>query len=177
MRLLVPIDGSKASENALEYAVKLQQQLLSDGNKEIIILNVIPHFHVPLGFERPMKSLKSGEIVSLSNYIKEMNEAIKLEWLEKLANIKTKYETTDIKIRTEIIEGSSSIAESIINLADKENVNFIVVGNIGLGGTYEEKTLGSIARRVSEKAKCPVLIVQENSLSIHFKDFRRPRDN
>ena len=69
------------------------------------------------------------------------------------------------------------LQRALFNIADKENVNFIVVGNIGLGGSYEEKTLGIIARRVSEKAKCPVLIVQENSLSIHFKDFRRLRAN
>ena len=130
MRLLVPIDGSKASENALEFAVNLQQLLVGNGYKEIIILNVIPHFRVPLGFEKPMKSLKSGEIISLSNYIEEMNEAIKLEWLEKLANIKIKYESPDIKIKTEIIVGSSSIAESIISFADREKVSFIVIGNI-----------------------------------------------
>ena len=159
MRLLVPIDGSKASENALEYAIKLQQQLLSNGNKEIIILNVLPHFHVPLGFERPMKSIRSGEIVSLSNYIEEMNEAFKLEWLEKLDDIKRKYETDHIKIRTKIIAGSSSIAESIIKLADEENVNIIVVGNIGLGGISKIKTLGSISRRISETANRPVLII------------------
>jgi len=52
---VVPIDGSKASENALEYTIKLQQNLLPSANKEIIILNVLPHFHVPSGFERHMK--------------------------------------------------------------------------------------------------------------------------
>ena len=135
-------------------------------------MNVIPHFRVPLGFEKPMKSLKSGEIISLSNYIEEMNEAIKLEWLEKLANIKIKYESPDIKIKTEIIVGSSSIAESIISFADREKVSFIVIGNIGLAGISKAKTLGSISRRVSEIANCPVLIVQENNLSMYFKDFR-----
>ena len=139
MKLLVPIDGSKASENALEFAVKLQQKLI-DSNKEIIILNVIPHFRVPLGFERPMKSIKSGEVISLSQYIEEMNKAIELEWIEKLANFKRKYETPDIKIITDIIVDSNSISESIISRADKENVNIIVVGNIGLGCILKVKS-------------------------------------
>ena len=159
---MVPIDGSKASENALEYTIKLQQNLLPSANKEIIILNVLPHFHVPSGFERPMKSLKTGKTTSLTDFIQEMNEVIKKEWNDKLSDIKKKYETPDIKIKTEIIEGSSSIADNIISFADKENANIIVIGNIGLGGISKIKTLGSISRKVSEKANCPVLIVHQN---------------
>ena len=159
---MVPIDGSKASENALEYTIKLQQNLLPSANKEIIILNVLPHFHVPSGFERPMKSLKTGKTTSLTDFIQEMSEVIKKEWNDKLSDIKKKYETPDIKIKTEIIEGSSSIADNIISFADKENANIIVIGNIGLGGISKIKTLGSISRKVSEKANCPVLIVHQN---------------
>jgi nucleotide-binding universal stress UspA family protein len=159
---VVPIDGSKASENALEYTIKLQQNLLPSPNKEIIILNVLPHFHVPSGFERPMKSLKTGKTTSLTDFIQEMNEVIKKEWNDKLSDIKKKYETPDIKIKTEIIEGSSSIADNIISFADKENADIIVIGNIGLGGISKIKTLGSISRKVSEKANCPVLIVHQN---------------
>jgi nucleotide-binding universal stress UspA family protein len=159
---VVPIDGSKASENALEYTIKLQQNLLPSAKKEIIVLNVLPHFHVPSGFERPMKSLKTGKTTSLTDFIQEMNEVIKKEWNDKLSDIKKKYETPNIKIKTEIIEGSSSIADNIISFADKENANIIVIGDIGLGGISKIKTLGSISRKVSEKANCPVLIVHQN---------------
>jgi nucleotide-binding universal stress UspA family protein len=159
---VVPIDGSKASENALEYTIKLQQNLLPSAKKEIIVLNVLPHFHVPSGFERPMKSLKTGKTTSLTDFIQEMNEVIKKEWNDKLSDIKKKHETSNIKIKTEIIEGSSSIADNIISFADKENADIIVIGNIGLGGISKIKTLGSISRKVSEKANCPVLIVHQN---------------
>lgn len=159
MRLLVPIDGSNESENALEFAVNLQQKLIGNSNKEIIILNIIPHIHIPVGFERPIRSLKSGETISLSDYIEEMNNTIKLEWIEKLSSIKRKYESSDIKIRTEILVGGASISENIIGFANKENVNMIVIGNIGLGGISKGKALGSVSRKVSEMAKCPVLIV------------------
>jgi nucleotide-binding universal stress UspA family protein len=162
LKLLVPIDGSNASENALEYAIKLQQNLLPNADKEIIILNVLPHIHVPLGFERPMKSLKTGETISLTDFIQEMNEAIKKEWIDKLSDIKKKYETSEIKIKTLIIGGISSIADNIISFADKENANIIIIGNIGLGGISKIKTLGSISRNVSEKANCPVLIVHQS---------------
>jgi len=162
LKLLVPIDGSNASENALEYAIKLQQNLLPNADKEIIILNVLPHIHVPLGFERSMKSLKTGETISLTDFIQEMNEAIKKEWIDKLSDIKKKYETSEIKIKTLIIGGISSIADNIISFADKENANIIIIGNIGLVGISKIKTLGSISRNVSEKANCPVLIVHQS---------------
>ena len=61
LKMLSPIDGSRQSEKALEYAVKLQQQLTMDNDKnndnkgtpkkEIIILSVIPHFHIPWGLK------------------------------------------------------------------------------------------------------------------------------
>ena len=45
-----------------------------------------------------------------------------------------KYETKDIKVRTEILIGNDgSISDNIIDFANKENVNIIVIGNIGLG--------------------------------------------
>ena len=162
MKLLVPSDGSKASENAFEFAIKLQQNLLPNADKEIIILNVLPHFHIPLGFERPMKSLKTGKNIPLTNFIQEMNETIKKEWIDKLSDIKKKYQMPDIKIKTEIIEGSHSVSDNIISFADKENADIIVIGNIGLGGISKIKTLGSISRNVSEKANCPVLIVHQS---------------
>ncbi len=161
MKILVPIDGSEKSERALDYAMNLQQKLTdkNDDEKEVIILNVIPHFHVPLGFERPMRSLKTGNTVSLTEYIEEMNEAIKLEWIEKLLNYKKKYPLPDINIKTDILVGDGSITENIIKFAEKENVNMIIIGNIGLGGISKLRALGSVSRGVSEGASCPVLIV------------------
>lgn len=52
---------------------------------------VIPDLPVPLGFEKPMRSLKTGEMVSLSDYIKEMHEAMKSNALEILSERKKKY--------------------------------------------------------------------------------------
>ncbi|HXT85217.1 MAG TPA: universal stress protein [Verrucomicrobiae bacterium] len=159
MKILVPIDGSKTSEKALEYAIKLQKKLLPGADKEIIILNVLTPFQVHLGFERPMKSLKTDKIISLTNFIEEMNETLKKEWVDNLSDIKKKYETQDVKIKTMIIEGSGSVADNIISFADKENANIIVIGNIGLSGISKIKTLGSVSRKVSELSKCPVLII------------------
>jgi nucleotide-binding universal stress UspA family protein len=171
MKMLVPIDGSEQSEKALNYASNLQQNLIYDidnsssisrskKRKEIIVLSIIPHFHIPLGFEKPMKSFKTGEKISLNDYIKEMNEAIRSEWADKISDVKRKYESDKISIRTEIHEAESgSVAENIIKFADKEDIDLIVIGNVGLGGISKIKALGSVSRKVSEMANCSVLIV------------------
>jgi nucleotide-binding universal stress UspA family protein len=110
--------------------------------------------------EGPMKSPKTGEIVSFSEYVKEIYEIIKKSAAKKLINMKNKYESSNVPIQTKVIaESAGSIVNNILNYADKEKVNLIIIGNIGLGGLSKFKALGSVSRSVSEKAKCPVLIV------------------
>ena len=108
-----------------------------------------------------MKSLKTGETISLTDYIKEMNEAIRLEWANRLSAIKRKYESLEITIRTEILAAgiNTSISENIVKFSNKEKTDLIVIGNIGLGGISKVKALGSVSRNVCEMSNCPVLIV------------------
>lgn len=172
MKILVPVDGSKQSEMALDYIINLGKQLnfnrldkeeLStkkyQKEVEIIILHILPTFQVPLGFDCAMRSIKTGQVISLNDYINEMNEAIMREWENKLSEYVKKYESNDVHIKAKILGEDGSIAETIIEFAEKERVNLIVVGNVGLGGISKLKSLGSVSRRVSEMAKCPVLIV------------------
>ena len=63
----------------------------------------------------------------------------------------------NIKIETMLLNGYPS--EKIVEFAEKENVDLIVIGNIGLSGLSKVKALGSVSRSVSESASCPVLIV------------------
>lgn len=170
LRILVPVDGSKQSEKALEYAVKTWPHLGSDfednhvnktSNKvtELIILHVLPQFAIPLGFERPMRSLKTGDVISFSDYINELNETFLNEWKSKLSDYTKKYESKDTVIKAKLLKQNESLVQTIIDVADKEKIDLIVVGNIGLGGISKIKTLGSVSRSISEMAKCPVLIV------------------
>lgn len=170
MKILVPIDGSEQSIKALEYAIYLLKLTGAksdapkdkEGSSEIIIVNVLPHFHLPLGFEKPMKSIKTGNTISLTEYIKEMNEMLKTEWIEKLSEIKNKHVESGISIRTQLLEGSHSsrtIADSIVRFSTQEKADLIVVGNVGLGGISKIKALGSVSRNLVEISNCPVLVV------------------
>ena len=158
-KILVPIDGSKPADKALEHAINLVKSTSSNtsssNNKtKIIILYVIPDLPVPLGFEKPMRSLKTGEKISLSDYIEEMHESIKSSAIEILAKRKKKYESktncsnSNFTIRTEVFVGGRgiSIPNTITEFADKEKVDLIVVGAVGLSGISKIKVLGSISK-------------------------------
>ncbi len=155
---MVPVDGSNQSEKALEYAVKTLSTYIDDfdddhaTNKinrmtEFVILHVLPQFSVPLGFDRPMRSLKTGQVVSLTDYINEMNEIIIHEWENNLSSYGKKYESKYTLIQTRLVVHSGSIAGITIDFADKEKINLIVVGNVGLGGILKLKTLGGCFKK------------------------------
>ncbi len=74
-KILVPIDCSKPADKALDHAINLIKSVSNDNNNQnirtqLIILFVVPDLPIPLGFEKPMHSLKTGEMVSLSEYVK-----------------------------------------------------------------------------------------------------------
>jgi nucleotide-binding universal stress UspA family protein len=167
---IVPIDGSKPADKALDHAVYLIKSLSNNNNDnnnikiQLIILFVIPELPVPLGFEKPMRSLKTGETVSLSDYIKEMHKAMKSNALEILSQRKKKYEpimsnTAIIKSEVLVVGNGLSISDTIIDFADKEKMDLIVLGNVGLSGLSKVKALGSVSRDIVEKSVCPVSVV------------------
>jgi nucleotide-binding universal stress UspA family protein len=69
----------------------------------------------------------------------------------------------EMPIRTEILAAgiNNSIAENIIKFSNKENIDLIVIGNIGLGGISKVMALGSVSRKVCEMSSCPFLIVHQ----------------
>ncbi|MER3408238.1 MAG: hypothetical protein C4292_05730 [Nitrososphaera sp.] len=49
--------------------------------------------------------------------------------------------------------------DRIMEVAEEEAADLIVMGSIGLTGLSKLRALGSASRAVSERARCPVLIV------------------
>jgi nucleotide-binding universal stress UspA family protein len=53
----------------------------------------------------------------------------------------------------------SSPAEEIIKFADTKQIDIIIMGSQRLETISKIKALGSVTRRVSEAAECPVMII------------------
>ena len=167
-KLVVPVDGSKPADKALDHAMHLAKTISvngSFGKIEIIIISVIPDLPATLGFESPRKSRRTGEVISYSEYVNEMYELKRSNTINLLSARKKKYEShrtrdNNFIIRVEVlVSQGNSVSDTIIKFANKEKANLIVVGNIGLSGISKLKTLGSVSRSIAEKSSCPVLIV------------------
>jgi nucleotide-binding universal stress UspA family protein len=67
---------------------------------------------------------------------------------------------TVLYLRTikEVVIGSSP-AEEIIKFVDANQIDIIIIGSQRLETISKIKALGSVARRVSEAAECPVTII------------------
>jgi nucleotide-binding universal stress UspA family protein len=132
--ILVPYDQSVGANRAFEYAL----DLATKNNSKISIVSCI-HRPVPLVPVSTIKPLKENAIKFIS----------KLEPKLKKSNISFKSAVLD----------STSIPESLISYAEKNDVDLIVMGSRGLG-SFKKLLLGSVASGVSQHSKCPVLIVK-----------------
>ena len=169
-KILVPYDGSKPSDRALEQAIELAKLVKSnnkdtsnDNDVHIILLYVCQEILVPAMIERPMRSPKTGEVTTVSELIKDLNEEVRTNMSNMLNEKKHKYAVKDDFIIETISlageGGGTPPADEIVDFANNQKVDLIVIGNVGLSGLSKVKALGSVSRSVSERASCPVLIV------------------
>ncbi len=95
-KIIVPVDGSKPADKALDHAIHLAKSISVNGslNKiEIIILSVIPDLPATLGFEPPRRSIKTGEVISFSEYVNEMYELKRSNAIKLVSARKKEYES------------------------------------------------------------------------------------
>ncbi|WP_035065393.1 universal stress protein [Nitratidesulfovibrio termitidis] len=138
MKILVAVDSSQYSEKAVAKAVELAQK----GGAELIALAVA---------EQPLDMGEIAVPVDLSVHY----EAVAAKALEKAVDIA---KSKGMALRS-VLEGGSSPADNIIELAKKEGVDLIVTGSRGRTG-LEKFLLGSVAAKVVSHAACSVLVVR-----------------
>ena len=159
-KILVPYDGSKPSEKAVKQAVELANNF--SGRSEIILLNVVQEVVLPpVMFETPrFRSKITGNEITAAGLVKELCQQMKEAGIkmlnEKRQQISAKMQN-NVEVKTKVLIGYPS--DRIIEYAREENVDLIIIGNVGLSGASKFRALGSVSRSVSERASCPVIIV------------------
>ena len=154
-KILVPYDDSEPSNKALDHAAAIAKM---SGGSEVILLYIIAEFPTYHFIERPARSIKTGEKITLSQYLKEVYELMEESANDVLDKKKEEIKkTAGLEIRTQLLTGH--ISNAIIDFAAKEKVDLIVIGNVGRSGISKIRTLGSVSRSVSERAPCPVMII------------------
>jgi nucleotide-binding universal stress UspA family protein len=74
------------------------------------------------------------------------------------SQVKVKANEKDIHIKTEIIS-SKDIAGGMLDFAEENNIDLIVIGTRGRSG-FKRLLVGSVASHVVAYAHCPVLVVK-----------------
>lgn len=161
-KILVPYDSSKLSDSALEHAIKIAKMSISYSAENIvnvILFYVTPVIHIPFTIATVLlKSNKTGETIALDQYIKELHQEIKENSIKMLDEKIKKYEDIEnVSLQSKVIIGEP--ADEIIKYANNEKIDLIIMGTTGLGGV-KKFVFGSVARNVSEKAPCPVMLIR-----------------
>lgn len=153
--ILVPYNGSEPSKRALEKAIELTE--LSKEIK-ITVIYVIPEVPIPPFADRNIYSKKTGDFVTMSSYMKEVYANMRTETLKMLSDKKDKIEKeTGVLVEIKAVIGYPS--DKIVEYARDHGIDLIVIGTTSLKGISRIKSLGSVARNVSERSGCPVMLV------------------
>jgi nucleotide-binding universal stress UspA family protein len=148
-KILVTIDGSQPSIDAANYAIEIAKK---NSNSQLIALTV-------LDISTPRR-LSSSFITAPTYGLKELEEQRKQaqKWLESISK-KVEEVEKNIQYKAEIIEGSISVEGTIVDYAENENIDLIVIGTRGRSG-FKKMLLGSVASKVVTYATCPVLVIK-----------------
>ncbi len=147
-KILVPIDGSKHSDRALDYALDLAEKYSADIQLVSVAQPVVATG--PMFLTQPILPPTSTAI-----YVKEIEAAHKKMLSEALK--KAKESKPNIKVSKKLVNGRP--ADKIVEIANEGNFDLIVMGSRGAGG-IKEFFLGSVSDRVADEARCPVLLVK-----------------
>ena len=141
-KILVAIDGSEHSINALEKAIQIAEK--HEGKITLL------HAYTPSLVALPKEYVlieTTPERVDLSG---EIGASI-------LADAKATAETGGVQVETLLKLGQP--VEMIIEASDNGRFDLIVMGARGLS-PIKEMLLGSVSHGVASHARCPVLIVK-----------------
>jgi len=152
-KILVPIDGSEQSFQALSYAIMLAKQFYSS----IYVIHVIQVI-APISYTTDITGIS---VMTDGRWQWTMMDHLAATGKTILATAETQTSEQGITAFTALITGSP--AEEIVKYAEKEAINLIVVGGRGLG-SVARFFLGSVSTQVSRHAHCPVLIVKTENV-------------
>lgn len=147
-KILVCVDGSESSMKAGDYALMLAEQ----SGALVIVLNVITSY---LGYARSAPAF--GHVApSAINDLIEKSKHEAQGWFDDIAK---KAAEKGIKVLTEIVVNPTSVVPAIVDYAEQNKVDLIVVGTRGRSG-FTKLLLGSVASGVVTYASCPVMVIK-----------------
>jgi nucleotide-binding universal stress UspA family protein len=147
-KILVAVDGSKASMDAGDQAINLAKKY----EAELTALYVVSP-DLRYGYLEDVRT--AGWPGPLKNVV-----MMAIERGQKHADeVKQKATKTKINVRTDVVVSNTSVVKTIVEYAEEKKMDLIVIGTKGMSG-FKKMLLGSTASGVVTYAHCPVLVVK-----------------
>lgn len=136
-KILLAVDGSENSIRAAEEAMKIAS-LTSECKVQIL-------------YVADLSKIKAETLQS------QGNEELEFICRNKIAPIEEKIHFKNINCELKILHGYPG--PTIIDYANKEKIDLLIIGSRGLN-TLQEMLLGSVSHKVVKNVNCPVLVVK-----------------
>lgn len=149
-KIMVPIDGSKYSRKALTHAIGIAKKFKS----KIYLVTAVDTSDFPPGMLLALLKKDTRLEKSIGEFVIAAKSIARKELLADVAICKSK---GAIDSYYEVVAGRP--VEAILKYERGLHPDLIVIGSQGLHGVGQIKALGSVSRKVSELAKCPVMII------------------
>jgi nucleotide-binding universal stress UspA family protein len=150
--ILVPHDEYEMSDSALKYAIEIAKGL----NMKIKLIRVVQE----VLDASTMSFWNNIERARVKREVEKYRAQIRQKEYKKLEKLVSSSNSRGVEASSLVLEGDA--AEKITSLINKERPYLVVVGSRRLPsrGLSKLKTLGSVARKITEESKCPVLVVR-----------------
>lgn len=149
-KVMVPIDFSDYSKNALRYAAQFSKQFKA----KMFLVYVVEPMIYPADFSMGQVAIPSTDIDLQKRGEEELNNLAK-NFIDPATEVVT------------IIKTGKPFVE-IIETASEEDIDLIIMATHGHTGV-EHLLFGSTAEKVVRKAPCPVLTLREPIKGFQYK--------
>ena len=147
-KILVPLDDSELAMKAADYALLITKGL----NAELLAIHVVRSEDALIATNSLIEDLETATTEdSLLQKVKKDAQ----KWFNA---IKEKSSANGIQLKTGLVISPTEIEDAIVNFAERENVDLIVIGD-GKSG-LKERLLGSTTSHIATQTKRPILIVK-----------------
>jgi len=147
-RILVAVDGSKPSMDASIQAIDIAKRY----DAKLIALYVVSQ-------DIRYNYLEDVITPKLPRALKDVMMIAMQKGGRHVDKVKQKASEKNVKVKTDVVIGISSVVKEIIEYAEKNRVDMIVIGSRGLSG-IKKMLLGSVASGVLRYSHCPVLVTK-----------------
>ena len=141
-KIMIATDGSELVRKAVDTAVEVAKL----SGAKLYAVYVVASGGISLTHPRDI------------GWEKAMKEHLTAEGKEATAYVETAGKAADVEVESVLLEGSP--AHEIVDFAEKNDIDLIVMGTLGRTG-IQKFLLGSVAQNVTRHSRKAVLVVKE----------------